>query len=232
MTLHLTWTEITCRLALTFVAGTLVGINRGEHARPAGLRTILLICLAAAIAMIQTNQLLSTAGKTSDSFVVLDLMRLPLGILTGVGFIGAGAILRRDDLVVGVTTAATIWFATVMGLCFGGGQIGLGLAALALSLLVLAGLKHVENHWKQDRHGTLSVTVGTNGPDEAEIARVIRQSHGKIVSWSVNYLNDLAQNEYHCTVRWRDFPRETAPPPFPKQVAQLAGVTRLVWKPF
>jgi putative Mg2+ transporter-C (MgtC) family protein len=48
-----------------------------------------------------------------------DLMRLPLGILTGVGFIGGGAILRRDDMVVGVTTAATLWLATGIGLCLG-----------------------------------------------------------------------------------------------------------------
>jgi len=80
-----------------------------------GLRTTLLVCLAAAISMVSVNLFLATAGKPSDSFVVLDLMRLPLGILTGMGFIGGGAILRRDGLVVGVTTAATLWFVTVMG---------------------------------------------------------------------------------------------------------------------
>jgi putative Mg2+ transporter-C (MgtC) family protein len=53
------------------------------------------------------------------------------------GFIGAGAIVRRNNLVHGVTTAATLWFVTVMGLCFGGGQLGLGLAALALAFYSL-----------------------------------------------------------------------------------------------
>jgi putative Mg2+ transporter-C (MgtC) family protein len=196
------------------------------------LRTILLICLAAAISMIQANLLLPTVGKTPDSFVVLDLMRLPLGILTGVGFIGAGAILRRDDLIVGVTTAATIWFVTVMGLCFGGGQLGLGLAALALSLLVLGGLKHLEEHWHHDRHGTLIVTVGTTGPGETEIARIVRLADCKIVSWSVNYLNDVSLSEYHCTLRWRGFSMEALPPVFLKELAQLRGVARLSWKPF
>jgi MgtC family len=52
-------------------------------------------------------------------------MRLPLGILTGVGFIGGGTILKRGDLVTGVTTAATLWLVTVIGLCFGGGQLAL-----------------------------------------------------------------------------------------------------------
>jgi putative Mg2+ transporter-C (MgtC) family protein len=60
---------------------------------------------------------------THNSIVRLDIMRLPLGILSGVGFIGAGAILRRGDTVRGVTTAATIWLVTVVGRCFGGGQL-------------------------------------------------------------------------------------------------------------
>ena len=68
---------------------------------------------------------------------MMDLMRLPLGILSGMGFIGAGAIFRRGDAVVGVTTAATLWFVTVMGLCFGAGQLPLGAAMLAVGLGVL-----------------------------------------------------------------------------------------------
>jgi putative Mg2+ transporter-C (MgtC) family protein len=107
MPLTLTWHDIALRLALSIIAGTIIGLDRGEHGRPAGLRTTLLVCLAATVAMIQTNILLAARGKTADSFVVLDLMRLPLGILTGMGFIGAGAVLKRDGLVVGVTTSAS-----------------------------------------------------------------------------------------------------------------------------
>src|ERR1700742_4688168 len=141
MPLTLDWKEIAIRLALSVIAGGLIGLDRGEHGRPAGLRTTLLVCLAAAVAMIQTNLLLATAGRPADSFVTLDLMRLPLGILTGMGFIGGGAILKKGDIVLGVTTAATLWFVTVLGLCFGGGQWVLGAAALAIGLVVLKGLK-------------------------------------------------------------------------------------------
>ena len=96
-------------------------------------------------------------------------MRLPLGILSGMGFIGAGAILRKGSLVHGLTTAATLWFVTVLGLCFGGGQLVLGLAVLALGVLVLGGLKRLESRWKQDRHATLSLTVDASGPTEDEL---------------------------------------------------------------
>ena len=136
--------DIVLRIGLTFLAGLLIGLNRGEHGRPAGLRTTLLVSLAACLAMLQANALLNTGGKTASLFAQFDVMRLPLGILSGMGFIGGGAILRRDSLVVGVTTAATLWFVTVVGLCFGGGQIGLGLVLLAIALVVLAVVKQLE----------------------------------------------------------------------------------------
>ena len=136
MPVTLTWSEIAIRLFCAAAASALIGVNRSERGRAAGMRTSMLVGLAACIAMLQVNLLLPLAGRLSDSFVMLDLMRLPLGVLSGIGFIGAGAIVRRDNFVVGVTTAATIWFLTVIGLCFGGGQIALGLVGAALGILV------------------------------------------------------------------------------------------------
>ncbi len=91
------WSEVAMRLAAAVVAGGLVGFNREEHGRAAGLCTMILVCTAAAISMLQVNLLLATAGRPDDSFIMMDLMRLPLGILSGMGFIGAGAILRRGS---------------------------------------------------------------------------------------------------------------------------------------
>jgi putative Mg2+ transporter-C (MgtC) family protein len=142
--LILTWPEILLRLAITIGVGILIGYNRSQHGKAAGMRTTVLVCLAASAAMIQVNLLLSTAGRPPNSFVMNDLMRLPLGVLTGVGFIGGGAILRRDNIVVGVTTAATLWLVTVIGLCVGGGQIKLGLVTTAIGLFALWVLQWVE----------------------------------------------------------------------------------------
>src|ERR1700684_2750369 len=157
MPVTLDWQHVLVRLLLTVVAGLIIGFNRGEHGRPAGMRTTLLVSLAASLSMIQANLLMNSVGKTHDSFVVLDLMRLPLGILSGMGFIGAGAILRKDNMVLGVTTAATLWFTTMMGLCFGGGELGLGVVACVVGFIFLPLLKPLEEAWKQDRQGTLIV---------------------------------------------------------------------------
>jgi hypothetical protein len=84
------WPAIALRLVLTALAGTALGMDRSRNGHPAGLRTTLLVTLAASIAMIQMNLLIPTIGKPPNSYAVMDLMHLPLGILTGVGFIGRG----------------------------------------------------------------------------------------------------------------------------------------------
>jgi uncharacterized membrane protein YhiD involved in acid resistance len=83
---------------------------------------------------------------------------------------GGGAILRKDNLVVGVTTAATLWYVTMVGLCFGGGQMLLGWAATAVGFLVLNALKRVEDHTVSEQDARLSVVVSNQG------ARRIRDS--------------------------------------------------------
>lgn len=159
MPLNPTWDDIALRLVLTMIAGGIFGFNRGLRGEAAGLRTTILVGLAASAAMIQANILLSVGGRTPDSFGVMDLMRLPLGILTGVGFIGAGTILRRGNLAIGVTTAATLWVITVIGLCFGGGQLGLGIAATLLGLITLWGLHWVDMRIPREQRALLVVNV-------------------------------------------------------------------------
>ncbi|MEK6421789.1 MAG: MgtC/SapB family protein [Burkholderia gladioli] len=157
MPLILTAADIAARLAVCLVAGLLIGLNRGESGKAAGLRTTMLVCLTACLAMLQVNALLAQTGRDAQSFAVLDLMRLPLGILSGMGFIGAGAILRRDGLVTGITTAATLWFVTMIGLCAGGGQLGLAALGTVLGFAVLAGLKQLEQRLPRRRHAWLSI---------------------------------------------------------------------------
>jgi putative Mg2+ transporter-C (MgtC) family protein len=225
------WGDIAVRLILTVLAGTLIGINRGGHARPAGLRTTLLVCLAASIAMIQTNLLLGTAGKASNSFVTIDVMRLPLGILSGMGFIGGGTILKRGDIVQGVTTAATLWFVTVLGLCFGGGQNVLGMVALALGLVVLWGLKWIEVLLPQERRATLTLTVGPDGPSEDDVRSSIISPGFLISSFGMTYDAEQRRSEFSCEIIWRARASEDPQTAILKKLAQLPGLSRLKWRP-
>ena len=181
--------------------------------------------------MIQANVLLPSTGKAPDSFVVLDLMRLPLGILTGMGFIGAGAIIRRDNLVLGVTTAATLWLATVLGLCFGGGQIALGLAGLVLGAIVLTGLRQLEQHLKRDHLGTLTVAVAANGPREEEIRTALTNEGYTIRSCGVAYTAATAAEELSCQVTWHGKAQDARVPALVRTLSQRAGVEKVAWSP-
>lgn len=167
-----TWSDIAVRLALTMIAGAILGLDRGARGHAAGLRTTILVALAAAVAMVQANILLPIGGKTAASFSVLDLMRLPLGILTGVGFIGGGAILKRGDIVRGVTTAATLWIATVIGLCFGGGQVRLGLVATVLAFVTLFVLDYFDRRIPRQHRARLIIEA-TKGARLTEMPEAI-----------------------------------------------------------
>ena len=230
MTSQVTWQEVVIRLAWTVVAGAIIGFNREERSRPAGLRTTLLVCLAASVSMIQANLLMNTVGKRPDSFVVLDLMRLPLGILTGVGFIGGGAILRKDNMVVGVTTAATLWFVTVMGLCFGGGQIALGVAALVLGWLALTALKKVEKMSKQVQRGTLFVALTADEPGEKELSKMLTNAGYKVATTNVNYSKGLADRDYSYEFRWHSS-HASPPRDLLRAIEALPGIKTFSWKP-
>jgi putative Mg2+ transporter-C (MgtC) family protein len=164
MPLSPTWTDIVIRLVLTMIAGALMGFNRGAKGQAAGLRTTILVSLAAAIAMIQANILLPLEGKHSGSFAVMDLMRMPLGILTGVGFLGGGAILKKGGSITGLTTAATLWIATVIGLCFGGGQLELGAVSTAFGMLTLWAMEWIDVRIPRDHKAILVVTTAPGMP--------------------------------------------------------------------
>ena len=229
MTLTVTWPDVGLRILLTILAAGAIGFDRDIEGHSAGLRTSLLVALAACLAMLQANWLMNSVGKSSDSFVVLDLMRMPLGILTGVGFIGGGAILKRGDNVQGLTTAATLWFVTVIGLCFGGGQIGLGVAGGLLALLILRALKMVEVRLKREHASRLRLKwkvgeyrcrfgdIGASSPDL------------EISGFTVKQDTVARVEELRCSVRRLALREPRGLPPVVAEVVGRQGILEWEW---
>lgn len=228
MTLTLTWSDVALRLALTVLASALFGLNREEQGHAAGLRTTLLVGLAAAVAMLQTNWLLDTTGKTHDSFITLDLMRLPLGILSGIGFIGAGAILRRGEVVTGVTTAATLWFVTVVGLCLGGGQLVLGMIATALGVLVLVGMKFIDRRIPQVRRATMTVYWNGQELSEEEVRQRLTRAGLRIRCLSRTWSG--SEGKLAMELRWNARSGDTSIPPAVADIGRRGEVSRFEWE--
>jgi putative Mg2+ transporter-C (MgtC) family protein len=227
-----TWQDIALRLALAVVAGVVVGFNREERSQAAGLRTTVLVCLAACVAMALGNLLLDTRGKDPSKFAQIDVLRLPLGILSGIGFIGAGAIIKRGDVVLGVATAATMWFMTVVGLCFGAGQLALGGAATALAFVLLWVLRWIDLTMPRKFRAGLTVNAQREGLVEADLRRAIEASGHEIVSWAVTYEDGAERYQARTELEWRGRESDRGQEPtFMKALSLNPAVLRAEWEP-
>jgi putative Mg2+ transporter-C (MgtC) family protein len=128
--------EITL-MVVAFLCGMTVGLERERHEKPAGLRTLVLICVGSAI---------FTLASVSPVMGQREPARIAAQIVTGVGFLGAGSILRDRLVVTGLTTAATVWATAGVGMVVGAGYATAGVALALTILIALAGLKFIEEH--------------------------------------------------------------------------------------
>jgi len=230
MPLELHWHQVAIRIAFAMLFSFIIGLNRDEHGHPAGIRTTMLVCLAATLAQLQANLLLATAGKTSSSFSVLDLERLPLGILSGIGFIGAGVIMKRDhNTISGVTTAATIWLVTVLGLLFGGGQLWLGVTGGTVAVLILWALKYLEGMFHRKHSAKVQVTF-SKSPDEDGFRAALKEVGCSIKQWKPTYRASTGLAMLECELSWEE--RANREPHTPKKILGLVdayGVDSITW---
>jgi putative Mg2+ transporter-C (MgtC) family protein len=134
------------RLVLAAGLGGAIGVERELRRKPAGLRTNILIALGSALFTIMSIQL-GREGGTPD--------RVTAQIVTGIGFLGAGAILRSGHNVQGMTTAATIWVNAAIGIAAGAGEYAMATVATAITLVVLALLGPFEAYFDR-RAGIIS----------------------------------------------------------------------------
>jgi putative Mg2+ transporter-C (MgtC) family protein len=128
------------RLLLAAGLGAAIGIEREYRRKPAGLRTNILIAVGSALFTILSIDI-ARGGGTPD--------RIAAQIVTGVGFLGGGAILRSGQSVHGMTTAATIWVNAAVGVAAGAGEFALAASATALTLVVLAVLPPIEGYFER-----------------------------------------------------------------------------------
>lgn len=124
------------------VAGGLIGLEREWRGRPAGLRTHILVSLASALLMLAAMGQADWAFRAlPDENIVTDPTRMAHGVLTGIGFLCAGVIFRSGFSIHGLTTAASLWITSAIGLLFGAGLFALGLIGTVTTVAILIGLK-------------------------------------------------------------------------------------------
>ena len=195
--MHLSTGELVLRLVLAAALGAAVGIERESAARSAGVRTHALVSLGAALFTIA-----GAYGFTDIAHSTSDPARIAAQVATGVGFIGAGAVLRNGPSVLGITTAATVWLAASIGVAAAAGGYAAAAVSTALALFVLVALRAIKPLSQRlgSGHATLELEYdrghGTLGP----VMRTLKEYSAGVQQVSVDDDDDDADDDGVRTV--------------------------------
>ncbi|MDD2904050.1 MAG: MgtC/SapB family protein [Syntrophales bacterium] len=196
------YTEFLARLFLAALLGAAVGLEREIHGRPAGVRTYLILALGTALLMVLSeNLLLAYKEAFPGSGIQGDPGRIAGQAITGIGFLGAGVIIRYKDSIRGLTTAACVWLVCSVGLAVGAGFYLLGVAVTLLTLIALVGLKVGERRMKKDWFEDLEV-VSSDLPGQISLMKDLIVKHGFAIT-ATGLRRDAEKEELTATFQVR-----------------------------
>ena len=169
------YTIIAARLAAALLAGSLIGLERSFHGRPAGFRTHALVCLASSLLMLTALYQSRWGHGMPVELVQTDPIRMAQGIMTGIGFLGGGVIFREGLTIRGLTTAASIWLTAAIGILIGVGFSFAALVGTTLTLGTLSVFRWIEARMPSESfaHHYIRFTRANTLP-EAEVRRLLK----------------------------------------------------------
>jgi putative Mg2+ transporter-C (MgtC) family protein len=173
--------ELVGRIAFGACLGGVIGYERGRRGRPVGLRTHLIVAMAAATFMVVSAQFMYFQGYGKDDLVVVDGSRIAASVVTGIGFLAGGSIIRSGTSVQGITTAAGLWLVTAIGLGAGGGMYIEAAAATALGLVALTALRRIEERNGARIRRRIAVVLADGSPGISAIVETL-QALGAVVT--------------------------------------------------
>lgn len=189
--------EIIIRLSLASVLGATIGLERERKDWAAGMRTHMLVCVGATLAIIVSafgfSDILGTPGVT------LDPSRIAAQVISGIGFLGAGTILfLKPGFIRGLTTASGLWTVSAIGLAIGSGMYIAGIATTVLALIILWVLQPFEKRFsKRFKRKFLKITIDTNSNPAEIITEIFGQEALDIASFSFDKNRDFCTIEFH-----------------------------------
>lgn len=194
----LTSNEIIMRLLLGTLFGGVIGFERQVHGRPAGFRTHILVCIAAVLIML-VSEYYQYSSSIDPSYIRIDPGRIAAGALAGVGFIGAGVVLKAGLSIQGLTTAACIWVVSAIGLAIGSGLYLAGTVTFVITIFSLALLRIIEKKMPKLTYRFLTITADLNA-DEDQITSVIKKNDLSIVNIDYEQCTDSGIIIFYITV--------------------------------
>lgn len=210
--------SVTIRLLLAMICGGIIGIEREFKRRPAGFRTHILICLGAAMATLTSQYLYLCLGQYTD------MARLGAQVVAGIGFIGAGTIIvTRRQRVKGLTTAAGLWAAAIIGLTLGGGFYEGGLFATALILVAELFFSRLE-YWMLKNAPEVNLYVEhTDKACIEALLRLFREADMKMLNMGI-IRSDSTEKHNACAIFTLRLRKGTHPEDLMDQARAIPGV--------
>jgi putative Mg2+ transporter-C (MgtC) family protein len=197
--------EIVFRLAAALFAGGLIGLERSYRGRPAGFRTHALVCLASSLLMLVTVYESHWFPQLEGGRVILDPTRMAQGIMTGIGFVGAGAIIKEGFNVRGLTTAASIWVTAAIGILTGIGFYFASVVAAVLALGTLSTFRWIETRLRVESYAILAVRFPRSAAmAEPELRELVAQHGFSLHNMSYRLHHEAEQFEYRAVIRTMD----------------------------
>jgi putative Mg2+ transporter-C (MgtC) family protein len=224
---ELNWDEALLRLALAAVLGGLIGVERELREREAGLRTHLLVALGSALFTIVGAYGFHEFLESGQAVVRADPTRIAAQIVTGIGFLGAGAIIRQGLSVRGLTTAATLWVVAAVGLAAGAGYYSGAVITTAVVLIALWPLRILAYrllHRFRPDDGRLLVELASGTPP-GELIEEVERSGARIDSIDVSQEGDRRRLAFALAL-----PRELAAPRLVARIADVPHVADVRWE--
>lgn len=164
--------DVALKLFLAALSGGLIGLEREKHGRPAGLRTNLLVAVGSCVMVIVSEAFYTKyGGFDAQSALRIDPSRVAAQIVTGVGFLGAGVIIKTGAAVQGLTTAACVWIVSAIGLAIGAGQYAAGIGGFVITFVSLWLLRILETKMPRTVYKYVILTTDNSG-DEKHIRAV------------------------------------------------------------
>ncbi len=193
--------DVLLHLGGALVAGAAIGMERSYHGRPAGFRTHTLVCLASSLLILMTVYQPEWFPGTGDS-VRIDPTRMAQGIMTGIGFLGAGVIFKEGISVRGLTTAASIWITSAIGILMGAGLYFPAVAGTVAALGVLAAFRWIENLIPSHlfAHHRVRFDRGDVMPEEA-LRELLDRNGFSVFGLAYGLTDDGRHFEYRMTIR-------------------------------
>jgi putative Mg2+ transporter-C (MgtC) family protein len=194
--------ESALRLGAAWLAGCLIGFDRSYHEKPAGFRTHSLVCVASALLMLVTAWQWHWIGDIPMETLRADPQRMAQGIMTGIGFLGAGAIFRDRLAVRGLTTAASVWITAALGILYGAGMYYPAALGTAITLITLSLLHKLEHRFPLRVHAYHRLRFARDGVmSKDEICALLERHKFKVINMSYRLCDEGRAVEYRMTIR-------------------------------